>query len=113
MAPFITMVTLYTTYKRDNEEEWRGPAKVVFQDGKVIFIRHGGYAVRVSANRLVKAGDELEKRIREENEEFTVHEQVHKKEEDIKVEKDIKKNKKNVKSPVAVVITEAESETDQ
>jgi hypothetical protein len=99
-------------YKRDNEEEWRGPAKVVFQDGKVIFIRHGGYAVRVSANRLVKAGDELEKRIREENEEFTVHEQVHKKEEDIKVEKDIEKGKKDVKSPVAVVITEAESETD-
>ena len=34
-----------------------GPAKVVFQDGKVVFIRHGGIFVRVSPNRLTKTYD--------------------------------------------------------
>jgi transposase InsO family protein len=96
-------------YKRDNEETWRGPAKVAFQDGKVIFIRHGGYAVRVSANRLVKAGTELERRIREEHEEFKVHDQVEKNEQEIKEEnRVIKTEKKEKKAPVTVVITEAE-----
>lgn len=29
-------------YKREDHERWLGPGKVVFQDGKVIFVRHGG-----------------------------------------------------------------------
>ena len=37
---------------------WKGIAKVIFQDGKVIWVRHGASAVRVSANRLVKHGEE-------------------------------------------------------
>lgn len=41
-------------YKRDGKERWLGPATVVFQDGKVIFVRHGGIFVRVSPNRLSK-----------------------------------------------------------
>jgi transposase InsO family protein len=43
-------------YKREGKERWLGPGKVIFQDGKVIFIRHGGIFVRVSPNRLIKAG---------------------------------------------------------
>jgi transposase InsO family protein len=58
-------------YKREGEEEFRGPAKAMFQDGKVVFVRHGGYVVKVSVNRLIKAGKELERQIREENMEFT------------------------------------------
>ena len=50
-------------YKRECDDKWIGPAKVVFQDGKVIFVRHGAYFVRVSANRLIKAGEELSKRV--------------------------------------------------
>ena len=46
-------------YKRDNVDKWLGPAKVIFQDGKVIFIRHGAVWVRVSPNRLVKSGREF------------------------------------------------------
>ena len=30
------------------------PRKVVFQDGKVVFVRHGSVFVRVSPNRLQK-----------------------------------------------------------
>ena len=41
-------------YKRDGKDRWLGPAKVVFQDGKVVFVRHGGIFVRVSPNRLNK-----------------------------------------------------------
>ena len=41
-------------YFREGKETWLGPAKVLFQDGKVIFIRHGSEMVRVSANRLKK-----------------------------------------------------------
>ena len=45
-------------YKRDNKERWLGPAKVMFQDDKIVFVRHGNVYVRVSVNRLIKAGDE-------------------------------------------------------
>ena len=41
-------------YKRDGSNKWLGPGKVIFQDGKVVFVRHGGTYVRVSTNRLVK-----------------------------------------------------------
>ena len=46
-------------YKRDQQERWLGPAKVIFQDGKVVFVRHGAVWVRVSPNRLVKSGREF------------------------------------------------------
>lgn len=42
-------------YKREGHERWLGPARVVFQDSKVVFVRHGGVFVRVSPNRLMKA----------------------------------------------------------
>ena len=45
-------------YRRRNM--WMGPGKVVFQDGKVIFVRHGSVLVRVSANRLVKKNEEYD-----------------------------------------------------
>ena len=41
-------------YKRKGRERWLGPGKVMFQDGKVVFIRHGSSFVRVSPNRLLK-----------------------------------------------------------
>ncbi len=52
-------------FKKEGEDTWRGPAKVVFQDSKVIFIRIGSIYYRVSANRLIKASDALAKDIRE------------------------------------------------
>ena len=44
-------------YKREGKERWLGPASVVFQDGKVEFVRHGAIFVRVSPNRLSKVQD--------------------------------------------------------
>ena len=46
-------------YKKDNSEIWQGPAKVIFQDGKVVFIRHGSVYVRASINKILKKGSEL------------------------------------------------------
>ena len=46
-------------FKKEDENKWRGPARVIFQDSRVIFIRMGSVYYRVSANRLVKAGDQL------------------------------------------------------
>ena len=46
-------------YKREKDDKWKGPAKVIFQDGKVVWVRHGSAAVRVSVNRLIKQGMEL------------------------------------------------------
>jgi transposase InsO family protein len=46
-------------YKRESQERWLGPGKVVFQDGRVVFVRHGNVFVRVSPNRLIKAGNEM------------------------------------------------------
>lgn len=42
-------------YKRECSNRWMGPGKVLAQDGKVIFVRHGNSLVRVSANRLADA----------------------------------------------------------
>ena len=42
-------------YKRNDSDKWRGPGKVMFRDGKVIFVRHGGTYVRVHECRLAKA----------------------------------------------------------
>ena len=39
-------------YKGKGKEKWLGPSKVVFQDGKVMFVRHGNVFVRVSPNSL-------------------------------------------------------------
>ena len=46
-------------YKREGRERWLGPGKVVFQNGKVVFVRHGGIFVRVSPNRLQKVTNYL------------------------------------------------------
>ena len=46
-------------------KRWLGPGKVVFQDGKVIFIRHGGAFIRVSPNRLIRVGEEFTSRAKD------------------------------------------------
>lgn len=77
-------------YKREGKEKWLGPGKVVFQDGKVIFVRHQNSFVRVSPNRLIKAnylfrkpsesdaddtrGGEFEKEVRQANPEDVAEE---------------------------------------
>ena len=67
-AKIRCMETVYNNgdivyYKRARDGKWMGPGKVVFQDGKVIFVRNGATFIRVSANRIVKAGSELAKSI--------------------------------------------------
>ena len=56
-------------YKRDKDNMWMGPAKVIFQDGKVIMIRHGGHYCRVSANRIHPVHDDLAVKLDEDNKE--------------------------------------------
>ncbi len=54
-------------YLREGINRWRGPAKVMFQDGKIIHLRHGANVVRCSANRIVKAKEELAAKVRGED----------------------------------------------
>ena len=56
-------------YKREGKERWLGPGTVVFQDGKVVFVRHGSVFVRVSPNRQQKVKSYLT----DENEKKTEH----------------------------------------
>lgn len=44
-------------YKRDNCKRWRGPGSIAGIDGKIIFVRHGGYLVRCHRIRVVKVND--------------------------------------------------------
>ena len=44
----------YVYYKREDSEKWLGPGKVMFQDGKIVFIRHGSVYVKASVNRIIK-----------------------------------------------------------
>ena len=46
-------------YKRNYDNRWRGPAKVIGQDGKIVYVGHGDQLVRVSTCRLVKIGKEF------------------------------------------------------
>ena len=66
-------------YKREGQETWLGPGKVVFQDGKVVFVRHGGVFVRVSPNRLVKSNPDFRRQVSNSSNtrghEFTLPEQ--------------------------------------
>ena len=56
---FISGDAVY--YKREGEQKWRGPGKIISQDGKVIFVGHGNVYVRVAPRRLIKAGCEFSK----------------------------------------------------
>ena len=60
-------------YKHEGKDRWLGPGKVVFQDGKVVFVRHNGVFVQVSSNRLQKVNiyltDEDEKKTQDSIEE--------------------------------------------
>ena len=41
-------------YKRDSNIKREGPAKVIGQDGPVVFLCHSGFAVKVNCNHLQK-----------------------------------------------------------
>ena len=49
----------YVFYKRENDPDYKGPAKVIFQDSKIVWLRHGSYCCKVSVNRLQPVSDEL------------------------------------------------------
>ena len=53
-------------YRREKDDKWLGPAKVIFQDGKVIGVRATTGYIRVSANRIWPAGETLSQRLRDE-----------------------------------------------
>ena len=46
-------------YKRDHSLRWLGPAKVIFQDRKIVLLDHGGYYIKVSANLLQKIHEQF------------------------------------------------------
>lgn len=48
-------------YKRDDSNKWKGPGKVLGQDGKVVFVRHGSVYVRVHPCRLLRLEKELDR----------------------------------------------------
>ena len=56
----------YVYYRREKDDKWLGPAKVVYQDGKVICVRHGRYFGQVHANRLHPVKPELVEKIKSE-----------------------------------------------
>ena len=41
-------------FKRDDSNRWRGPGKIIGQDGKTLFIRHGSQLVKVATCRAIK-----------------------------------------------------------
>ena len=49
----------YTTRERESSEKWLGPGKIIFQDGKVVFIRHGAVYIRASVNKIIRRGAEF------------------------------------------------------
>jgi hypothetical protein len=49
-------------YKRPNQNVWRGPGRVLGQDGVVVFVRHGSQLMRVHVCRLRKEVQKIENR---------------------------------------------------
>ena len=58
---FETGDTVY--YKREASNKWKGPGKVIGQDGKTIFVRHGSVYIRVPNCRIMKVGEEFKSEI--------------------------------------------------
>ena len=44
-------------YKCNNSDKWKGPGRVIGQDGQQVFVRHGGMYVRTHPCRLMKCSD--------------------------------------------------------
>lgn len=44
-------------YKRNDCKRWRGPATVIGTEGKLVFVRHGGYVVRCHRVHVLKVND--------------------------------------------------------
>ena len=53
-------------YKRDDNNRWRGPGRVIGQDGKILFIRHGSQLIRVFTCKAIKTDNS--KRVTPEDE---------------------------------------------
>ena len=62
---YINGDTVY--YKRPDERRWRGPGKVIGQDGQFVLVRHGGGWVRVHPCRLQLTGGKHKESIQIEN----------------------------------------------
>ena len=63
----------YVYYKRDGENSWRGPARVIGKDGKINILRHGGQVVRAHICRVkgIEKGESVsnvQNSVREEEE---------------------------------------------
>ena len=48
-------------YKRESSNEWKGPGRVIGQDGKVVIIKHGLYTIRAHSSRVIKTTYEFSK----------------------------------------------------
>ena len=48
--------------KHTLENTWRGPGRVQYQDGKVVFIRSGARMISTSVNRIVRVGEEFRRK---------------------------------------------------
>ena len=53
-------------YKRNNDTKWKGPRKIVGQDGSVVFIRHGDFYITVNCSRI-QIADSLPDTIPQDN----------------------------------------------
>ena len=53
-------------YKRNNDIKWKGPGKIVGQDGSVVFIRHGDFYITVNCSRI-QIADSLPDTIPQDN----------------------------------------------
>ena len=62
-------------YKRDNDIKWKGLSKRKGQDGLVVFIRHGGFYVKVHCPR-VQISDSLLDTIPQDNNDSQLHSQA-------------------------------------
>lgn len=62
LRPCGTQLTTGDTvyYKRDGQEEWKGPGRVIGRDGKVIIIKHGSQCYRIHSSRVMKGNYEID-----------------------------------------------------
>lgn len=44
----------FVYFKRENDNEWKGPGTVIGQEGKTVIIKHGSYIVKVHVTRVTE-----------------------------------------------------------
>ena len=71
MSTFIQRIEFF---QENNKIQWSGPAKVIGEQGKVVFLKYGNMLRRVHTSRIIRVGEEFKQNNEHTSEEIKKNE---------------------------------------